>query len=288
MSQSRLPNGVELEQESSDDSDEAYTVESGLDDWYYGKANKTKKWYRRIMVRFRKWLQQKYQRDLDRCRKKHIKAYLTVLSETNSQVRPVLCVLKSCFKHLKRLDVIDKDPAALFKLEQQLPTRVDRNLTSEQVRKMFAKCQLKKNKVSFHLLQILVYSGIRIGACSKLRCSDVVKSTTDAGDHYTLKVVKAKGGKSRNVPLKKDIGKSLHQFAQQQAQKGSIWLFPSPQKANKPLTVAALSARIKTITKSCGLPHVSCHWYRHFFASASLQNGCDLATLSKTLGHSSL
>ena len=59
---------------------------------------------------------------------------------------------------------------------------------------------------------------------------------------------------------------------------------------NRPLTVATLSTRIKTITKSMGLPHVSCHWYRHFFASASasLQNGCDLATLSKTLGHSSL
>ena len=76
---------------------------------------------------------------------------------------------------------------------------------------------------SFFLLQTLVYSGMRIGACSKLRCSDVVKSTTDVGDHYTIEVVKGKGGKSRNVPLKQDIDKSLHQLAQQQAKKGSIW-----------------------------------------------------------------
>ena len=95
---------------------------------------------------------------------------------------------------------------------------------------MFAKRQLKKNKVSFHLLQVLVYSGTHIGACSKLRCSDLVKSTTDVGEHYAIKVVKGKGGKSRNVPLKQDIGKSLHQFAQQQANKGSIWLSPSPQQ----------------------------------------------------------
>ena len=110
----------------------------------------------------------------------------------------------------------------------------------------------------------------------------------DDGDHYTIKIVRGKGGRSRTIPIKPEIGESLHQFAQQQAQKGSIWLFPSPQKANKPLTIAALSARIKTICRSVGLPHVSCHWLRHFFASVSLQNGCDLALLSKTLGHSSL
>ena len=153
---------------------------------------------------------------------------------------------------------------------------------------MFAKCQQKKDKTSFHLPQVLTYSGCRIGACSRLKISDAVKTTMDDGDHYTIKIVRGKGGRSRIIPIKPEIGESLHQFAQQQAQKGSIWLFPSPQKANKPLTIAALSARIKTICRSVGLPHVSCHWLRHFFASVSLQNGCDLATLSKTLGHSSL
>ena len=287
MAAKKLPNGVELQHESSDDSDEQYDVESGLEDWYYGKSNRTKKWYSQTMKRFRKWLKEKYGRDLDRCRKKHIKAYIVLLSETNSQVRPILCVLKSCFKHLKRLAVINKDPAALFKLEQQLPCRIDRNLTSDQVRAMFVKTQEKKDKTSFHLLQTLVYSGCRIGACSRLRCADVVKTTTDAGDHYTIKIIKGKGGKSRNIPIKTSIGQSLHAFAQLQSQKG-IWLFPSPQKSNRPLTIAALSARIKTITKSVGLPHVSAHWLRHFFASVSLHNGCDLATLSKNLGHSSL
>ena len=137
----------------SSDSDEAYTVESAMEDWLFQKSNKTKVWYKSIISRFRKWLHQKYQRDLDRTRKKHIKAYLSLLSETNSQVRPVLCVLKSCFKHLKRLDVIDKDPTALFKLQQQNPCREERNLQKEQVRAMFAKCQQKKDKTSFHLHQ---------------------------------------------------------------------------------------------------------------------------------------
>ena len=181
-------------------------------------------------------------------RKKHIKAYLTVLSETNSQVRPVLCVLKSCFKHLKRLDVIDKDPTALFKLQQQQPMQRGEKSAKRTSQSNVCQMPAKKGKISFplHILQIFVV----LAHAAVWKCSDVVKSTMDDGDHYTIKIIKGKGGKSRTIPIKPEIGESLHQFAQQQAQKGSIWLFPSPQKANKPLTIAALSARIKTICES--------------------------------------
>ena len=147
MSQSRLPNGVELQQESSDDSDEAYTVESAMEDWLFQKSNKTKVWYKSIISRFRKWLHQKYQRDLDRTRKKHIKAYLSLLSETNSQVRPVLCVLKWCFKHLKRLDVIDKRSDRI--VQTTAATTLQRGEESAKrtgQSNVCAKCQQKKGQ----------------------------------------------------------------------------------------------------------------------------------------------
>ena len=192
MSQSRLPAGVELQQESSDDSDEVYTVESAIDDWFYGKSTRTISYYNQTIKRFRKFLEQKYSRGLERARKKHVRAYLTLLSDTNRAARPTLCVLKSLYKHLKRLGVIKKDPVALFKLEQQLPCRIERSLTSDQVRSLFAKAQQKRDKTSFYLLLTLTYSGCRIGACSRLRCADIVKTTTDAGDQYKIKIIKGK------------------------------------------------------------------------------------------------
>ena len=62
-------------------------------------------------------------------------------------------------------------------------------------------------------------------------------------------------------------------------------MFPGQNPA-RPLSIGAVAARIKTLARKIGCPEISCHWFRHFYATTSLQNGCDLASLSKQLGHS--
>ena len=62
-------------------------------------------------------------------------------------------------------------------------------------------------------------------------------------------------------------------------------MFPGRNPA-RPLSIGAVAARIKTLARKIGCPEISCHWFRHFYATTSLQNGCDLASLSKQLGHS--
>jgi len=284
MAAEKLPKGVQLQPDSSSDSDEQYDIESGLEDWYYQKSKETVRFYKTTINRFRKWMSEKFGKDLDKVKKKHIRAYIVLLTPTNSQVRPILCVLKSLFKHFLRIGIIVKDPSAPFKLAQQLPCRVERNLTSAQVREMFAKSHEKRDKTSFAILQVLVYAGLRVGACARLRCADIIKAVTDKGEHYYVRVINGKGGKSRKVPLKLEIGRSLQAYATIQSKRG-VYMFPGRNPA-RPLSIGAVAARIKTLARKIGCPEISCHWFRHFYATTSLQNGCDLSSLSIQLGHS--
>jgi integrase len=76
-------------------------------------------------------------------------------------------------------------------------------------------------------------------------------------EHYYLHVVAGKNGKSRKIPLKKTIGKSLHAYAAIMAKKG-VYLFPG--RNGGPISTGAVAARIKRLAKKIGSPEVSCHW----------------------------
>ena len=250
---------VEMDEESSSDSDEEYTVQSALEDWHYGKSEQTITNYTNRVKQFERFLAAKYNKTLEKAKRKHLKAYFTMLNKTCSQIRPDLCILRSMYRHFVKVGLCKKDPTHRFKVAQQLPAKQSRDLSSEQVRKLFAEAQKKRSKVTFAILQVLTYAGIRIGACASLLNKDVVRRIDDKNvEHYSLRVLKGKGNKSRCIPLKQSIGKSLHAFAAIQAKK-SVFLFPG-RKANAPLTRCAVHQRLKTIAKRAGLPHVSAHW----------------------------
>jgi site-specific recombinase XerD len=270
MAAKAAQNDAQLQESSSDSDEEVYTVDSAMQDWYFNKSTATVRSYKMVVKRFRKWLCDVHGKKLNQCKKKHVRAFFVHLKPTNTQVRPTLCVLKSLYKHLLRLGVITKDPCAHFKLSIQLPCRVERNLTSDQVRALFAAAQEKRDKKTFALLQCCVYSGIRIGALSRLRCADIIRSVTDMTsssgsssssakkvEHYYIHIVAGKCGKSRKVPLKKSIGKSLHAYAAIQAAKG-VYLFPG--RNGGPISTGAVAGRIKRLARKIGSPEISAHW----------------------------
>ena len=65
----------------------------------------------------------------------------------------------------------------------------------------------------------------------------------------------------------------------------SRWMFPSPVKEDSPMDPAAVRKRLSTVLKRADCKRLRFHDLRHPFATASLEHGMDVKTLSTIIGH---
>jgi integron integrase len=168
------------------------------------------------------------------------------------------------------------------------------------------------------LLQLLYGSGLRLRECLELRIKDL-----DFAQHQLI-VRSGKGGKDRITLLPKGViaplqihlqqVKLLHQqdlelgygstnlpFAfdrkSPNADRQWIWqyAFPSATRCRDPrsgkmiryhLHESGLQKALKQGVRVTRIPkHITCHTFRHSFATHLLQNGYDIRTVQELLGH---
>jgi integrase len=93
----------------------------------------------------------------------------------------------------------------------------------------------------------------------------------------------SKSGKVRRVPLSDEVLTILRaQFSE------SPYVFPRASDPIRPADVKEISKRFGDRLTKAGIAGASWHVLRHTFASRLLQNGIDIVTLSKLLGHSTI
>ncbi|MGN0921733.1 MAG: integron integrase [Cellvibrio sp.] len=168
------------------------------------------------------------------------------------------------------------------------------------------------------IIELLYASGLRITEALRLRIQDIDFS------HYSICVRDAKGNKDRQtllsesaVPqLKVEIEKALaiqkqdnlsrigpslpHQLGVKysNAYKSPAWMFvfPSSTLCSHPITGATcrhhlhdsvIRKSLKKAVELAGITNkrISCHTFRHSFATHLLQSGCDIRNLQELLGH---
>ncbi|NKB16867.1 MAG: integron integrase [Pseudanabaena sp. CRU_2_10] len=168
------------------------------------------------------------------------------------------------------------------------------------------------------LIQILYGSGLRLRECLELRVKDVDFQQSQ------LIVRQGKGGKDRVTPLPQTVVaplqeqllrvKRIHQHDLEQgygstplpfalarkypnADRAWIWqyVFPSQSLCQDPRTgmtrryhlhESSLQKSLKQAVRASGIPKkVTCHTFRHSFATHLLQNGYDIRTVQELLGH---
>ena len=171
------------------------------------------------------------------------------------------------------------------------------------------------------MAQLMFGSGLRISECIRLRVKDLDFSMN------TLIIRDGKGGKDRSTilplvlhtPLRRQVTlvKARHEqntddgfgevympnrlalkYPSSASSLAWQYLFPASRNSIDPrsgktrrhhVMDRSVQKEVKRAIKSAGiLKHASCHTFRHSFATSLLQQGYDIRTIQKLLGHSSV
>lgn len=196
------------------------------------------------------------------------------------------------------------------KSSRYLPTVLTKSEATAVIRQLSGVYQL--------VVQLLYGSGLRQTECLQLRVKDV-----DFG-HHQLVIRDAKGHESRVTILPDSVVEALREHLQSvkrlhqqdltqgygsvhlpfalerkyvNAERDWVWqyVFPSDRRSRDPrsgsvrrhhLDPSGLQKAIKRATRAAGIEkRVSCHTFRHSFATHLLQSGYDIRTVQKLLGH---
>lgn len=130
------------------------------------------------------------------------------------------------------------------------------------------------------ILSLLYDCGLRASELLGLSLDDI------RTEGYVL-VRKAKGGKSRTVPIERQTLKALRQYILNERAEDS------PHRAlflayDQPMARVTLDKLLQRTCQFAGLPRLSAHAFRRGFGVQYIRNGGDVFTLQRIFGHTSL
>lgn len=157
-------------------------------------------------------------------------------------------------------------------------------LSKEEVWRMLLCAPLLKHRV---LIGLLYGCGLRCMEVRSVRLRDL------DFDRQTLHVVQGKGGKDRLVPLSEHLIRGLKAYIC--AEKPTDYLFGGQPKGrgggdfDSRYSQKGVQWAVKETAKRAGIrKSVSVHTLRHTFATHLLEDGMDILTLQKLLGHAAI
>jgi len=132
------------------------------------------------------------------------------------------------------------------------------------------------------LLNLLLYTGLRVSEAAALRVEDVVLNARSG----KVIVRSGKGRKYREVPLHREARDPLRAYLEVRPDASTDVLFLS--RSQEPLGVRGIQMRLRALGKAAG-GEVTPHRLRHTFATRLLREaGTDLVTVAALLGHESV
>ena len=132
------------------------------------------------------------------------------------------------------------------------------------------------------MVAVMYSAGLRIGEVCHLRYGDINRNT------MKVHILHSKNHQERYAPLSKHALDILTNYWFE-CGRPTGWLFPKQHDPDRPIDTFFLSRNIHEHEARLGWPRrLTCHSFRHALGTHLYENGTDLLTISKILGHKSL
>ena len=207
------------------------------------------------------------------------KASISDLS--SSTVALKVASIRSYFQFLKNAKVIAEDPSEGIK-RPEIKNKVKPYMTEDDVKAMIEAARTPRDRA---MVRFLVSTGVRFVEMASITL-DQYYTAINSNRVIVLKVTK--GSKERGIYINESTEKAIAEYLATRYD-DCPYLFASFRR-NK-LSDNSVSQTIKNIGKRAGLPYwndLSCHCMRAACATIMSDKGVPVATISSTLGHSSL
>ncbi|WP_156201384.1 integron integrase [Wenzhouxiangella marina] len=247
--------------------------------------------------------------------KREVEAYLSHLAVKRnvaaSTQNLALSAILFLYRHVLEVELPWLDDVVRVKRPPRLPVV----LTRREVRSILSRLRSPHDLI----VQLLYGSGLRISEALRLRIKDVDLK------RRALVIRDGKGGKDRVTvlaercrrPLERQMEMALERVqVDRETRRGGVllpmaldrkypharfdpawqWVFPAHHLSAHPQTGeigryhlldSTVQKAVKRTAREAGIPkHVTCHTFRHSFATHLLEAGADIRTIQKLLGHS--
>ncbi len=267
-----------------------------------GAALNTRQAYIRDLTDVSLFLRKERKSDVDKASTDDLKAYLTDLHKkthhkgAQTSVRTIarrLSALRQFYRFMMSENMRKDDPTSTIDSPKQTRT-LPKTLSESEVNVLIKTAGAPGTPESLRLvclLEMLYATGMRVSELVGLPMSSI-------GDDQQFLMVSGKAGRDRMVPLTDTARKALDKYIAMRAQfiseddKGTQakWLFPSRTSDSGHLTRQRFAQLLKDLAHAADIDpdRVSPHILRHAFATHLLNNGADLRSVQKMLGHADI
>ncbi len=211
--------------------------------------------------------------------------WLHDLGHKKNTLRMKISAIKSFFKYCHKIELIERNPAALVatpKCDKKLPAFLLEREVGQLVASFDDESPVgARNRA---LVELLYSSGLRISEALQLNVTGVNFSRRSVR-------VMGKGGKERTVPVGEKALFALSNYLRLRPEltkrtgEKALFLSVSGDRLGTANAYKIVRRAMNGITES---PQKSPHVLRHSFATHMLDNGADIRSVSEMLGHSSL